>query len=415
MDDLQANADAAANADAMPPPPRASLGLLQQDALVHALSFLDVADLALLDRAICNRDDRIKWWLPNLSLLISPPLNCYMFNCTACCCAYPERKSWGLVLKWIVRRGMRVVQLSVPPDEDFSDVCDSLAGLAFPAQVTTLDLRDCTGLKFELLDNLPPLTGLRSLDLSDSDIDDNSLHAGLLRLPELHELSISNCKQLTRSPPLEHLTRLRKLFLRHCAFVDDALLQQLAACRNSLEDLDLHGCKGVTESGFALLKHHTALQGLDLSFTGITDAGAAHLETLTELVALELAGCNQLTPSFVGSWLSRLPNLEVLMLKGCKVGDAELVVVAENLKNLTKLNLRCCDDITDDGLSLLINLEWLAEIDLGHCTRLTEDGMLEVCLRAPSLSKLVLCGCEPDLSDDALYLLDGSQVEIERV
>ena len=69
--------------------------------------------------------------------------------------------------------------------------------------------------------------------------------------------------------------------------VNDELMASVGRLRD-LENLNLNGCKGVTDAGLAHLRGLTALEGLDLSFTGATGAGLKSLEGLTRLRKLEL-------------------------------------------------------------------------------------------------------------------------------
>jgi hypothetical protein len=195
------------------------------------------------------------------------------------------------------------------------------------------------------VDSVTPqmLASVRSLDLSGSSLDDDSMWW------------------------IANLTALQRLDLGGTQ-VTDAGLAHLANL-TALQTLSLGGAK-VTDDGLPHLANLTVLQTLGLGGTRVTDAGLAHLAKLTALQTLGLSG-TQVTDAGVPD-LANLTALQTLHLSETRVTDAGLGHLA-NLTALKRLFLSGTQ-VTDAGLAHLAHLTALQALYL-QGTQVTDAGI----------------------------------------
>ena len=131
--------------------------------------------------------------------------------------------------------------------------------------------------------------------------------------------------QRTSWPPMPHMP----------SNITDSVLRNLPSYRY----LDLTRCKRITDAGLAHISTLTSLQHLDLdNCTRITDAGLAHLSTLTSLQHLDLNNCTRITDAGLAH-ISTLTSLQHLYLSFCpSITDAGLAHLS-TLTSLQHLNL----------------------------------------------------------------------------
>jgi internalin A len=137
------------------------------------------------------------------------------------------------------------------------------------------------------------LTGIRTVNLSESDVRDEELQA-LPSLPDLEELYLCHTKITEKG--LSHLSGAKKLRLIN-----------LASTKTSKRGL---GC----------LKNLPGLEELGLTDTGINDEGLLYVAELSQLRILGLTS-NEITDLGLMR-LSKLPKLEKLILTDTFVTDA---------------------------------------------------------------------------------------------
>ncbi len=139
-----------------------------------------------------------------------------------------------------------------------------------------------------------------------------------------------------------------------------------------ITSLNLSCCKNITDAGLAHLKTLTSLTSIELCGTNITDTGLAHLGNLTSLTSIELYGRNITDAGLVH--LSKLTLLSSLNLSVCRnITDAGLTHLSK-LTLLSSLNLSRCDKITDAGLLYLGTLTSLTSLNLNQ-TNITDAGL----------------------------------------
>lgn len=252
-----------------------------------------------------------------------------------------------------------------------------------------------SGVTDEGLKHLAQLKNLRVLILPHSGITDKGL-VHLKDLKNLRELWL-DFLSLTDAG-LVHLKGLTKLkVLRfHGSKITDEGMENLKGMRD-LEDLQLGGAI-LTDKSMPIIGQMTRLKTLDLRVK-ITDAGAAHLQNLTELDWLCLSGTKVGNEGL--NHLTGLRKLKWLILEDTPVTDAGLPTIAK-LSSLTTLYLSGCS-LTDQGVKVLTQLPNLESLELSR-TSIT-DQAVDSLVKMPHLNHLRLC--DTKLSDSGLKKLEG--------
>lgn len=185
----------------------------------------------------------------------------------------------------------------------------------------------------------------------------------------------------------------------------------------SLEILLLGGTD-VTDEGCEMLAGLVELQQLNLTNTGITDRGLAMLSQMSKLEALWLDGTDVSDAAM--DVICGLTSLQLLDLRRTAVTNAGVQRIA-HLTALEELNLTGCQDVTGDGVAALRSLhrlEWLG-LDATAVDDAALQHLVELPLKTLSLNwtavgdgALVWLRRMPRL--EALYLL-GTRVGDEAI
>ena len=255
---------------------------------------------------------------------------------------------------------------------------ESLAvlGLLRMPRLQLLDLSQCMALTN--LPSLEGLVGLETLQLSKCEMLVSLLSLeGLLKL---HTMSLSSCTALRILPALEGLVGLRMLDLSHCTALTS--LPSLAGLVG-LQRLNVSFCS--TLQSLPSLEGLVGLQKLDLSacyalhsltsmegLTGLQELDLSHSEALISLPSLEgavklqvldLSHCDALTRI---QSLEGLVGLETLKLSSCFA--LTRLPSLDGLVGLKTLKLSGCEALT--SIPSLQGLESLHELDLSCCQAL---------------------------------------------
>lgn len=239
-------------------------------------------------------------------------------------------------------------------------------------QLKELEISSCK-LTLEFLSSLRGLPNLTSLEIRDSDLQDEDLvYIGLLG--QLQRLCLRDNAAVS-STGLANLQRLGCL--------QDLDLSDTAVSANGMQRLgDLNGLKrlnlsfgGVGDDAITALKEFgfEGLQELNLAGTEVTDKGLKDLSGFDSLRTVNLAFTNV---SDLGlAVLGQLKSLEDLSLVGTAVTDGGIKRLA-NLSNLNRLLLDQAD-ITDDCLADLSSLTELRVLSLDG-TKLSLEGLISL-------------------------------------
>jgi serine/threonine protein kinase len=219
-------------------------------------------------------------------------------------------------------------------------------------------LRGCRDLNLADLEKLAAISTLRSLDLSESNIDDNGLTA-LAQLPALTTLELEDTAVgdagvqavIAKSPMLEVL----RIGGTQCTTV---VLPAIAKLKD-LTDLSLRGLP-LADADVATLRPNVHLRTLDLSQTSIGDDGIPNLINLQGLENLILDRTN-VTAQGIGK-LGEQGRPVTLSLRGTKIGDAG---ADQFLKCtlLVSLTIDTQTDLQDPGLAQLQQLPSLQKLE----------------------------------------------------
>ena len=194
------------------------------------------------------------------------------------------------------------------------------------------------------------------MSLFSAKVEDASL-VPLARLGQLRSLVWTPSKSGDRLVGVATLKQVHFLNLKYGNFGDRGL-QDLAGM-TQLRALDLGGCQNITNDGLAVLGNFKSLEALDLSGTNITDPGMKHVAKLRELRQLGL-GISGLV-DFKGDGLRDLTGLRKLQDLTLPVGttDAGLKTIG-SMTQLQSLRLSgISQQITDAGARELAGLSEL--------------------------------------------------------
>ncbi|KAI9140138.1 hypothetical protein BKA69DRAFT_1082104 [Paraphysoderma sedebokerense] len=254
-------------------------------------------------------------------------------------------RSWGQNLRTLVLRNCwSITDLGL---ESLAKHCPRL---------TQLDLHGCWEITNNGLLSLSlhsPL--LTSLDLSNlRKIDDNAISSLINNCHRLEKLTLSYCKAVTNAIlGFQGWTRMKKLNFQRCTNVNDRGFQQL---RDGLMSLNS-----------PIMQIHTLILS-DCSF--LTDETTSILaQYCPNLTILSLSFCCALSENAIVD-IIKMPNLEILDMSFCgsAVSDNGLFTVATSCSRLTRLAVRGCVRITDNGVGWLWeNAKNLAVVNISQC------------------------------------------------
>jgi Leucine-rich repeat (LRR) protein len=139
--------------------------------------------------------------------------------------------------------------------------------------------------------------------------------------------------------------------------ITDRNIAELASLRG-LKQLDISGCREVTDDGIAILKSLPLLERLNLSRCAITGNGIAPVASLKKLRELSLEATKVDDDGL--RHISTLPNLRELNLWNTKITSAGLRHLTK-LTNLESLEIES-EKITDESVAHLSSLTRLKEL-----------------------------------------------------
>jgi len=197
------------------------------------------------------------------------------------------------------------------------------------------------------MESVERLTGLKVLDISDSNITSRGLFK-IPRLGELERLSLGEGITNSGMRVVANLKSLKALYLKGCRITDIGLEK---ICEDSsLAELALSG-KKLSNEGLAHLRKIGTLKYLMIEGDNFTDAGMAHLKNVTSLKILHAGHAPMITDMGV-KHLSEHPGLE-------------------------RISFHWNENITDRGVVYLKNMSSLKKLDIGHA-QLTDRAIADL-------------------------------------
>jgi len=235
--------------------------------------------------------------------------------------------------------------------------CFSLSPEALP-EITRLWGSSLLSLNLECCDNLLQNThlttpntshlALRSLNLSNSLINDQGVRYFATRSPQLTHLNLQGCtniSDLSLSVVAQFCKKLKVLNVSGCPKLTNFSLQIVAQeCNSNLEEINVNECKGISSEG-GLLFNYLAyfcpnLKRLMLRDTKVTGSEIVRLCSMVSFFELNLQGLSSLTDEHLRTIAESQPYLEVLYLSFCyKVTAQGLQYLASRCLNLQELHL----------------------------------------------------------------------------
>ncbi|MCK5940433.1 MAG: hypothetical protein KAI24_00580 [Planctomycetes bacterium] len=174
-----------------------------------------------------------------------------------------------------------------------------------------------------------------------------------------------------------------------------------AAARHLRELLDAGVFRSCYELGIATKEHPLREKQRDrksLRLFQHEDAALSQLAEFSQLEQLDVSGLrNTLGEAGLRTIAKACPQLEELVLDGCRVPDAAMIRLAD-LTRLKRLSLRSARDFTGTGFAHLSNSQKHRDgpkvVDLSYCRSLTDDGMRAICRFDPEVLRLRGAGQE---------------------
>lgn len=237
------------------------------------------------------------------------------------------------------------------------------------ASLTSLKMESCTLVSREAF----VLIGqrcqfLEELDLTDNEIDDEGLK------------TISRCSNLS------------SLKLGICLNVTDEGLTFIGMCCSKIKELDLYRSSGITDSGIlAIARGCPGLEMINIAYCkDITDRSLISLSKCPRLNTLESRGCPLITSLGLAAIAVGCKQLTKLDIKKCNnIDDAGMIPLAHFSQNLRQINLSYTS-VTDVGLLTLASVSCLQSMTILHLKGLTPSGLLAALLACGGLTKVKL-------------------------
>ncbi|GLD96442.1 hypothetical protein PINS_up005125 [Pythium insidiosum] len=190
----------------------------------------------------------------------------------------------------------------------------------------TLSISECPQLDDSALSALLGMSTLRSLELNQMErITDDFVGALTAKLPDLEDLSLARCSQLTdvaiRSA-LENCLKLRVLDLSDICELTDESLEPIRRLGHGLRRVSICRCLGLTDLSVdhIAVGANTYLECLEISSVSqCTDAAIKSLQQhcKSSLSELNISFCRKITEDCLGVFTDEAEQLSRLVLWGC--------------------------------------------------------------------------------------------------
>jgi uncharacterized protein YjbI with pentapeptide repeats len=199
---------------------------------------------------------------------------------------------------------------------------------------------------------------LQNIRLEDLNITGSAFDSEDVQLEHLTEISLSRChylvdnnlKRLIEKCPNLQKVNLYGTEITGAAFdSEDVQLEHLTEINMS--------CSKLTDKNLKILIEKCPnLQKINFSFTNITgaafDSETIHLEHLIEI---DLSKCPNFSDDYLKMLIEKCPKLQKINFSFTNITGAAFVPEAIKLENLTKVEIKHCNNFTIDNLKILIN------------------------------------------------------------
>ncbi|KAJ4830695.1 hypothetical protein Tsubulata_028412 [Turnera subulata] len=242
---------------------------------------------------------------------------------------------------------------------------------------------------------------LKTLDMSSCQ---NISHVGLSSLihgaGSLQQLTLAYGSPVTLSlaKSLEKLSMLQSVKLDGC-MVTSVGLKAIGNLCVSLTELSLSKCLGVTDEGLSsVVTKHKDLRKLDITCCrNITDVSIAHIaSSCANLTSLRMESCTLVPREAFVLIGQRSLFLEELDLTDNEIDDEDsgISAIARGCPNLEMINMSYCIDISDSSLLSLSKCSRLKTFESRGCPLITSLGLAAIAVGCKQLSKLDIKKCQ---------------------
>ena len=371
------------------------------DWMISFLSYLSIQSICRLDVAVSDTTSRVTW----LGILCM--VNHYTID---------EYSHSNQSIRWLVRRGMRLIKLTVRGGGGYGDKVygSTLLGLN--------------------------VSSLRYISLSHCDIGDNEVLLIAHGCPHLVEISLSKCQEVTDKCMIElvecchelisikveyrirepfprltasgyacpnqiteslpdglHTSSLRRIYFSGCNDITDIFVSAISHRSPLLNNVIISNCCKITDLSIsALALNCPLLKSINISdsdkFTDIGLKAIAHNCPLLKYI--HIFGCMEITDMGFLALAHNCPLLSTLSIPFGKITDDCILALTHNCPLLNYVELFGCGKITDMGVSALAyNCPLLSTLSISYCM-ITDDCILALSYKCPLLNKIDLFGCD---------------------
>lgn len=212
--------------------------------------------------------------------------------------------------------------------------------------------------------------GLRRLDCCNCmQVSDGGVMALGDACPQLESLSIRGCLRVSDVAILSVLVGCPHLSHLNVAGLKSVCLSLANNGHPKLQSLNVSNCGGFDDVALEQIARFGKLQSLTAyANTKITDVGLQAVASCTNLTALSLARCPQVSDSGVIKIATACRRLRHINVDFCpRVSDTSLTFIADYNGELQHLSLRGCAKISALGVKCVLkHCPWLNSLDVAH-------------------------------------------------
>ncbi|CAI9758864.1 unnamed protein product [Fraxinus pennsylvanica] len=250
-----------------------------------------------------------------------------------------------------------------------------------------------------LADSLQKLSMLQFIKLDGCQVTSSGLKAIGICCVSLTELSLSKCSGVTDEGLSSLVTKcvdLRKLDVTCCRTITYASVAHITNSCTSLTSLRMESCTMVSAEAFILIGQRCQfLEELDLTENNIDDEGLKSISRCSQLASLKLGICPNITDKgliHIGNCCSKLIELD--LYRSAEITDSSILAIARGCTLIETINIAYCKNITDRSLVSLSKCSKLNTLESRGCPLITSFGLAAIAMGCKQLTKLDIKKCQ---------------------
>ncbi|KAK4407735.1 F-box/LRR-repeat protein 3 [Sesamum angolense] len=280
-----------------------------------------------------------------------------------------------------------------------------------------LNLAYCFSVTFDLEKCFYKLSALQSIKLDGCRVSCAALKAIADCCESLKELSLCKCKGVT-DEGLSYIARkhrqLRKLDMTCCPEITDAAIASITTSCNYITSFRMEACVMVQNEGFVLIGQHCpSLEDIDITENVIDDEGLEAISRCSKLLNLKMGLSMYGTDHGLFHVGRRCQILSSLTCTGVSrysvsyrcmwITDVGIGAIANGCPSLERINMAYCDKITDSSLTSLAKCLQLKALEIRGCPSVSSVGLSAIAMGCKHLTILDIKKC--DINDAGLIHL----------